>query len=1465
MRAIAWGRAVAAACVCLAAAAAAQTPPARASLAQFRRNAAALAADAAALETVRRHEADRLHAGKPVSLLHVRLVRAVLGRDVEISLTRSPVLGTRGTMRAAMLNGDPYPVDAGALAFQGDGERGSAEGTFAVVLSRGMGWEGMVQDLFGPVDALTVDVWLNVRWEGGRLTGKYRFTPRELPAPEKGKAPPPAPLTATSGSAGGTCVAAAKLPAVAAPPAPPESLEKAYLAARRMEQGADRCYAEIRAMKLVRAGGMSYADALKAVTVLRMVRPSLGKKAAKRGKGGRRPGPAAPEPGGVGELGLESLGGAAAGEKTAGGPDLSDPAVRAAMEAAAAMAARVAQLRRVAQRYDAQAGAPTAEFIRDTLATCDPEFGPWYGEAALKVADGGANVLDADAGADGPQDWRFAAQWQALGPLPLTPLEPVTPLLPDVVLTGSEACTARLDELPGYTGADLLEWADCPGSRERRGFGYICPPKWFSFNPYYRGLPPILGYREYANQGHSGLPNSTAYLRCVIECPRDVELWAGLGVNRRGRLWLDDRLLWQGPSRVEPLRHEHVALLRLPLRKGANRLVLRLDSDFSSPYCWLRLCVRGRPRAAAEVKAKADAVAALRRGLKRDPAEGWRGDGTGHYEGASPPIAWDRKAAQNVLWHVPLPYFGNATPVPVPGTNRLLVTMEPCWLICLDKDSGRELWRRAVTLLDLLPPEERKKGWALHEAWWRARQARDAVRVADVRGMKHKAPKWLSYQWYWAEGTGIWAEGKTKSADERQGASGELLALLDKRDELEKAPDPTAVQDELNKVLQRIEAIQDKQFGSDPNSPQAKESRLRDAEADYVALLRRHSHVTGMGGGYWQDYTGWMFATPVTDGKHVWVKTGSDVAACFDLDGREVWKVQVWGSGVADHTLNSPRLVDGKLIMQLLNRNADPEDRGGRGVKLLALDAATGARLWETRDLADHAWNNSTPAVVTLTDGRDAMKVIVTTCGTALRADDGKVLVSNPGVQGGFASPLVDGDVVVFGAAALAPVQFIMTDRDHVGFRRLWAVRGGAHGLLDSGGAIVVDGRITHTVRINRDARRGGEGVSAVGLRAESGAGEGWRALEAYNLADGSYAGAIPILRKGGSQWTPASATDKYVYTILGDHIFQHIEPKAPMDMVVTTREAQPLRLANNAIDRTYGAGAIEGDRIYIRGYYGVTCVGYTGQAGRRYEARTIARNLLDDMFPQCPGGGELRDVPMRSESAVKDYPYGHPRCVYTAPRNCLLLSGRAAHRWWLVGPLPAGSGPAALAAFGGPDKPLRGDETFQLDGKQYAWGPLSQPFLAVRDFKPWRLDPANFTDIHRVRRAADLGKALGGRGGCTCFVMTELRSERAQVMRFEQPLAGARAWIGGVEVRHGDRVRFGEGVCQLLMQIDVGPLPAEGLWLSPRLWDSPDPAAERAAWLAREKRIRHWLEEVIRLAPDSPEALAAGRITGAH
>jgi len=74
---------------------------------------------------------------------------------------------------------------------------------------------------------------------------------------------------------------------------------------------------------------------------------------------------------------------------------------------------------------------------------------------------------------------------------------------------------------------------------------------------------------------------------------------------------------------------------------------------------------------------------------------GWRGDGGGQYPSATPALKWSAK--ENVVWKTEV---GMGTAPPVLVGSRLFITAEPDLLICVDAETGKELWRKAHKLAD---------------------------------------------------------------------------------------------------------------------------------------------------------------------------------------------------------------------------------------------------------------------------------------------------------------------------------------------------------------------------------------------------------------------------------------------------------------------------------------------------------------------------------------------------------------------------------------------------------------------------------------------------------------------------------------------------------------------------------------------------------------------------------------------
>ncbi len=178
-----------------------------------------------------------------------------------------------------------------------------------------------------------------------------------------------------------------------------------------------------------------------------------------------------------------------------------------------------------------------------------------------------------------------------------------------------------------------------------------------------------------------------------------------------------------------------------------------------------------------------------------------------------------------------------------------------------------------------------------------------------------------------------------------------------------------------------------------------------------------------LGGGNHQERKQNMSSpSPVTDGKRVWVMTGTGILKAFDFEGKELWNRDIqkdygrfglnWGYG------SSPLLVGDALYVQVLHgmRTDDPS-------YVLRIDGATGKTLWRV-ERPTHARFESpdsytTPALLKT----GAAHEIVITGGDVVTGHDpasGKELWRanglNPENDGSYrivASPVVFGDVIL--------------------------------------------------------------------------------------------------------------------------------------------------------------------------------------------------------------------------------------------------------------------------------------------------------------------------------------------------------------------------------------------------------------------------------------------------------------------
>ncbi|HEX7896939.1 MAG TPA: PQQ-binding-like beta-propeller repeat protein [Planctomycetota bacterium] len=160
-------------------------------------------------------------------------------------------------------------------------------------------------------------------------------------------------------------------------------------------------------------------------------------------------------------------------------------------------------------------------------------------------------------------------------------------------------------------------------------------------------------------------------------------------------------------------------------------------------------------------------------------------------------------------------------------------------------------------------------------------------------------------------------------------------------------------------------------------------------------------------------------ATPVTDGRTVFVASANGIVAAYTVDGALRWTREVEPARLTYGASASPVLAGDKLLVD--------------GRRLRALDAETGRVVWTAAEGESHY---GTPALASI----DGLRVAVTAKGTVIRVADGAVLATEiaAGLGGDQApSPLVRGGVVYFTYKRCSAVKLTRAG-DGIRVEKLW-------------------------------------------------------------------------------------------------------------------------------------------------------------------------------------------------------------------------------------------------------------------------------------------------------------------------------------------------------------------------------------------------------------------------------------------
>lgn len=934
------------------------------------------------------------------------------------------------------------------------------------------------------------------------------------------------------------------------------------------------------------------------------------------------------------------------------------------------------------------------------VVTGDPDFLGYYGQEPLPSTADKPNQLVTDAGGEGPERWHFVTSWRMVGPMARDKRPDLfTEYLPEVV----EAFDAV------YAAEDV--WVEGRGS-------HVPPPefpkgkiKWVESS----GVPAVAP-TWYSNLGKArafGAYGTMLYAATEVHSDVERDVYVAVRTDDIGRLWVNDRMVWVGPTITLPL-HMAISVFKVHFRQGRNRVLVRCDNDWGNHYFWMKVCVRGGPRTPERMETDRRQQAEARAAIEPRFVRGWRGDGSGVFPEARPATAWDADLAINVLWRIPMKRFSISHPVVV--GDRVFTQMDPHTLFCVDKNTGKILWQRDSNIIEFLPEDVRKEALADYEKE---------------------------------------AGGKPMSETESNEARSRLKALSDEvHAKLVKKPEDDALLAEAKAVDAKIAELDGARRGI----------------AYWASRLGVHG--AGLEGrGWFEHYLGYSSPTPVTDGKHIWVKYGTEVAACYDMDGNRKWMVRTHLSGGANvPNMPSPVLAGKVLVLEggqseywkrspgkRLSGFGPPMAAGGNHW-LIGLDAETGKVLWDVGPVMNSYYGGSSSPIGTrVTNGKDVMDLVVTGWGQVFRGSDGKELIHYIDAMCFYDTPMQFGDIVYF-SKPLAAIEFRMQDADTVGAVPLRKDGRTPTGMLHKGLFFVV-----------------------------SDVENGFYQLDAFDAKTGEKTGSTGRLPYALAEQYPTCA-------VAGDYVFIC----GCAGIVVATASPRPRWVSYNPVKKMGAAPTFDGDRMYLRTYDSFMCIGLKGDEGRAYEREQWASRIMES-FPT-----ELRAAPVRKVTARPGLA-ALPEDAVIALRDSHTLTFA---RWLVAGPFPTpqGSDDGTLAAVV--------DEAAPTAGGSLTIGDVTRKWTAM--------DPKNVMESGGVDPD---GAAFGGEKGDAYFaaVLNNPSPRFLQVsygVQPEQQEMSVRLWIGGRAVAAKEFVHMPErGRIPVVMRVRKtggGGLPAALAFMKP-------------------------------------------------
>jgi outer membrane protein assembly factor BamB len=397
---------------------------------------------------------------------------------------------------------------------------------------------------------------------------------------------------------------------------------------------------------------------------------------------------------------------------------------------------------------------------------------------------------------------------------------------------------------------------------------------------------------------------------------------------------------------------------------------------------------------------------------------GWRGDGTGAWPGANCVATWNAETGENIVWKTETPGAGLCQPIVV--GEKVFVTADPNLLLCYSVHDGKLLWQTAIdhTLCmneaDRTTAREDQKffdgKWKEYCEWREAgKKLEDGILKISGSGPPpdRKKDKNAFAQWEQSRNAALKDLYPNPANDRR---------LVEPKD-----PGYAIIQKlvkddtEVKNLFEHVVATQqtncwrsfqgsgngwmihlDKGRGGEP--PPAYAKRYQESQMKYDTWYTAAAQ--------WIGYMTYSFATPITDGKYIYVTTANNAVAAVDLNGRIAWII--WehrpnrAGNLGTQYGHSPAVLDGKLVVTNMGL-------------LRVYDTTNGKKLWEVWGPAEVAktgkpcranyfWRGCTAEVGSPLAGHlplpDGGRLAFTSDGghRLWRLEDGKLLCSDMGI-----------------------------------------------------------------------------------------------------------------------------------------------------------------------------------------------------------------------------------------------------------------------------------------------------------------------------------------------------------------------------------------------------------------------------------------------------------------------------------